>query len=121
MHKVDMIASALGLERVGHIFTSTDQECLMTPEQIRKSADLQNQYSFNHALGYRVPKYVTVVARKKGEEDVVEFECYMISDQGQALERDNCFGHTNDKNAMVLREPADNEMMPTIVTTGKPV
>ena len=93
----------------------------MTPEQIRKSADLQNQYSFNHALGYRVPKYVTVVARKKGEEDVVEFECYMISDQGQALERDNCFGHTNDKNSMVLRKPADNEMMPTIVTTGKPV
>ena len=24
IHKVDMIASALGLERVGHIFTSTD-------------------------------------------------------------------------------------------------
>ena len=93
----------------------------MTPDQIRKSADLQNSYSFEHALGYKVPKYVTVVARKKGEEDIVEFECYMISDQGQALERDNCFGHSKDKKAMVLRQPDANEMMPSIITAGKPV
>lgn len=45
----------------------------------------------------------------------------MISDQGQALERDNCLGHSNNKKEMKLREPADNEMMPPVVTAGKPV
>jgi hypothetical protein len=45
----------------------------------------------------------------------------MISDQGQALERDNCFGHSKDKKAMCLRTPDANEMMPSIITTGKPV
>lgn len=31
-HKVDMIASALNLERVGHIFTTTDNEVMLTPD-----------------------------------------------------------------------------------------
>lgn len=68
-----------------------------------------------------MPKFVTIVARKKGEEDVIEFEAYMISDQGQALERDNCLGHSTDKKKMVIREPSESEMMPTIITAGKNV
>lgn len=67
-----------------------------------------------------MPKYVTIVARKKGEAaDNVELEAYMISDQGQALERDNCFGNSKDKNTMTVREPTENEMMPTVLTKGK--
>jgi len=31
-HKVDMIASALGLEKVGHIFTSTEQDVFLTAD-----------------------------------------------------------------------------------------
>ena len=45
----------------------------------------------------------------------------MISDQGQALERDNCLGNSTDKKKMVLREPGEAEMMPTIITAGKNV
>lgn len=45
----------------------------------------------------------------------------MISDQGQALERDNCLGNSNNKAEMVIREPGEAEMMPTIITAGKNV
>ena len=45
----------------------------------------------------------------------------MISDVGQALERDHVFGNSNEKNKMCVREPDENEMMPSIVTAGKPV
>jgi nuclear protein localization family protein 4 len=37
------------------------------------------------------------------------------------LERDNIFGETDSKKTMVLREPASNEMIPTVMKEGKPV
>ena len=43
----------------------------------------------------------------------------MISDQGQALERDNCLTNSNNKNEMQIREAEYNEMMPAVVTAGK--
>ena len=39
-HKVDMIASALGLERVGQIFTKVDQETILTADEVKRAADL---------------------------------------------------------------------------------
>ena len=39
-HKVDSIASALGLERVGHIFTKIDQETILTGQEVRQAARL---------------------------------------------------------------------------------
>jgi hypothetical protein len=40
----------------------------------------------------------------------------MVSDQCQALERDNIFGNSEQRKKMVLREPAENEMIPSVVT-----
>ena len=37
-HKVDMIASALGLERVGQIFTKVDQETILTADEVKRAA-----------------------------------------------------------------------------------
>lgn len=45
----------------------------------------------------------------------------MISDQGQALERDNVFGSSESRKKMVVRVPNENEMVPSIVTDGKSV
>ena len=40
--QVDFMAESLGLERVGYIFTSLNQEkCFMTSEQLREVARLQ--------------------------------------------------------------------------------
>ena len=38
LHKVDMIATALGLERVGQIFTKVDQDTVLTAEEVKKAA-----------------------------------------------------------------------------------
>ena len=39
-YKVDLIAQALGLERVGHIFTKIDQETYLSSHEIRRCAQL---------------------------------------------------------------------------------
>ena len=41
MHKVDMIASALKLERVGFIFTKMDQETVLTANELKRAAKQQ--------------------------------------------------------------------------------
>ena len=41
LHKVDMIASALGLERVGQIFTKVDQDTILTADEVKKAATNQ--------------------------------------------------------------------------------
>jgi len=45
----------------------------------------------------------------------------MVSDQCQALERDNVFGESESRKKMVLRQPAENEMIPSVVKEGKTV
>ena len=44
----------------------------------------------------------------------------MVSDQAQALERDDVFGETESRKKMILREPGPNEMIPSVVKEGKP-
>lgn len=48
LHKVDMIANTLGLERVGTIFTKIDQETLLTSEEVKKAAQMQQMFSYPH-------------------------------------------------------------------------
>jgi len=47
----------------------------------------------------------------------------MVSDQAQALERDNVFGPSKDKNTMTVREPEDDpdDLVPVIMTKGTDV
>lgn len=79
LHKVDILANTLGLERVGLIFTKIDQETILTADEVKRAATLQQQYSFEHPIGIKVPKFVTVVVSLKGED--VEVNAYMVSDQ----------------------------------------
>jgi len=38
-HKVDMIAAALGLERVGSIFTKVDQDTILSADEVKRAAE----------------------------------------------------------------------------------
>jgi NPL4 family len=73
----------------------------------------------DHPEGYKVSKFVTVVVKPKGDGEI-GIEAYMISDQCQALERDDVFGESESRKKMVLREPKENEMIPSVVMEGKP-
>ena len=46
LHKVDMIATAMGLERVGQIITKVDQDTILSAEEVKKAAQNQAMYSF---------------------------------------------------------------------------
>jgi nuclear protein localization family protein 4 len=78
IHLVDLIASACGLEPIGWIFTKIDQETFLSSHETRKVAQMQEKHSFDHPLGFKVSKYVTVVVQPKGDD--VGVECYMVSD-----------------------------------------
>lgn len=118
LKKVDMIAAALSLERVGWIFTSINQDTFLTSQEIRKVAEFQEQYKVDHPEGYMVSKFITVVVKPKGTGEI-GIEAYMVSDQCQALERDNVFGSSDSRKKMTLREPSSNEMIPALIMEGK--
>ena len=78
-HKVDLIAEVLGLELVGWMFTKIDQQTFLTADEVKKAAKMQFEHSYQHPMGFKVPKYVTVVLQMK--DDDVDVHCYMVSDQ----------------------------------------
>jgi len=64
-------------------------------------------------MGLKVAKFVTVVVKPK--DDDIEINCYMVSDQCQALVDANVFGHSDDRKKLVVREPDSNEMVPAFL------
>lgn len=74
-----------------------------------------------HPEGYKVSKFITVVVKPKGDNQEIGIEAYQVSDQCQALERDNVFGNSESRKKMILREPASNEMIPSVLMEGKTV
>jgi len=57
---------------------------------------------------------VTVVVQPNSKGDV-GVEAYMVSDMGQALERDNVFGTHENRKFMAPRVPGPNDMVPPFV------
>ena len=99
-----MLASALGLEHVGMMFTKIDHDTLLSEKEIRRAAKMQEDYAVDHPVGFKVSKQVTVVC-KKNEFGETDFDAYMVSDMAQALERDSVFGESKDRKKMCVREP----------------
>mmetsp|Transcript_83 Transcript_83/g.160 ORF Transcript_83/g.160 Transcript_83/m.160 type:complete len:225 (+) Transcript_83:1044-1718(+) len=118
-----MVAEALSLERVGHVFTTLNKDkVFMTSSQLRQAAALQQQHIVNHPDGYKVSKFVTVVVQAEDpDKHQIGVECYMASDQCQALERDSVLGESGDPKKMKIREPGHEEAMPAVLQEGAPV
>ena len=64
---VDIIAECLSLEKVGWIYTSLNYESFLTPKEIREIARMQERFSIMHPEGVKVPKFVTIVVKPKGD------------------------------------------------------
>ncbi len=119
--QADMIAEALQLEKVGWIFTSINHDAFLTSNEVRTISRYQEQYKVDHPEDYKVSKFITVVVKPRGDGSETGLECYMISDQCQALERDSIFGESESRKKMVLREGDENEIIPSVVKGGKSV
>ena len=78
--KVNMIAEALTLEKVGWIFTTINHDAFLSSSEVRKVAKLQEQHLVEHPEGYKVSKFVTVVVQPRGDGSETGLEGYMVSD-----------------------------------------
>jgi len=99
-----MLANGLTLERVGWIYTETNNDVVMSDKQVRFAAKYQEKFGVQHESGYQISNFITVILRtdeKKPNE--VKPEVYMISDQGQALERSNLFIESDSRRKMKVR------------------
>ena len=71
-------------------------------------------FSYDHPQGLQVAKFVTVVITLNENEEP-DVNCYMVSDQCQALVNANVFGHSDDRKKLVVRTPEPHEMVPPFV------
>ena len=118
---VDMVAHSLSLQRVGWIYTSLNHESFLTAKEIKEIARMQEKFAVDHPEGVKVPKFVTIVVKPKGDSGESGLDCYMVSDQCQALERDNILQVSDDHKRLHVRKAEEDEMIPAIIQSGKTV
>merc|ERR1719235_546823 len=106
------IAAALGIERIGWVFTTLprDQEHL-TSHEMMKIAALQEQItSDEHYTGYKKSCFVTCVVKPDAENRFTS--AYMVSDQLQAMVRDQILAEPTEPGRLRIREPEKDELLP---------
>eukprot|EP00744_Colponema_vietnamica_P010232 GILI01014484.1.p1 GENE.GILI01014484.1~~GILI01014484.1.p1 ORF type:complete len:309 (+),score=91.53 GILI01014484.1:602-1528(+) len=116
---LDRVTEALGLERIGWIFTSLPREEALTSAEVRMCAQWQNLQTVEHPTGYPVSKFVTVVAKQAADGNIAP-AAFMVSDQCQALERDEVLGDSDSHTVMTLRKADKSDLLPTIMEKGRP-
>ena len=112
---VDKIAEALGFYKLGRIFTSADADVFLTSSDILQMAKLQEENCITHPSGARVSNFVTVKGRVISIQGETSLEASMVSDQCQALVRDNVFSGIKDKSTLIVRKPDKNDVVPSII------
>jgi nuclear protein localization family protein 4 len=124
---VDEIATALGLEKLGFIFTSLgrDSEHLMTSCEVIRAALMQIDNETNaHYTKYVLSKFVTCVTHPNLKEGgKPETDVFMVSDQFCGMVRDrlvetNAKELTNPKRVK-LKKPLPGELLPDVLEAGK--
>lgn len=94
---------------------------MLSEKQVRFAAALQEEMGIRHSSGYPVSKFITIVMRQdKTNPAEVKPEVYMISDQGQTLEREGLFVDSGRRKFMKVRESKDPlDLVPTFVANKK--
>lgn len=124
---VDAVASSLGLERVGFVFTSLgrDPDHLMTSREVLRAAKMQlSNETSEHYTKYTMSKLVTCVTHpnlKDGRNP--QTDAFMVSDQFCGMVRDGLIEsneneQTNPK-GVKLRTPLPGELLPDVLEAGK--
>ena len=98
------VTNGLTLERVGWLFTETNHDVVMSERHVRMAAQLQEQYGVPHGSGYDISNFISVILRPdKNNPNEVHPEVYMVSDQGQALEKADLFVESGSRRKMQVR------------------
>jgi len=86
--QIDILASCLGLEKVGWIFTADHSgDMAMRSNELIQAAKYQLEHQHKHPCGYMVPKFVTFIAKSFPDGNFPAF-AYQASDILGTLIRD---------------------------------
>lgn len=123
--QVDRIAEALGLERIGWIFTTLPLESddqLLSPMEVLRIARFQNEHSTDlHFTKYRLSKFVSCAVRPDASlGGLPSLNPYMVSDQACAMVRDNILSESTDRKHCLVRDAQTNELISDFLVEGKP-
>lgn len=76
----------------------------MSSKYVRMAAQFQEQYRVPHESGYDISNFITVILRPDEKNpNEVKPEVYMVSDQGQALEKSNLFVEPKSRRMMQVK------------------
>jgi nuclear protein localization family protein 4 len=109
---VERIAGALGLQRIGWIFTHLPRDFVLASSELRRAAKFQNAHRVPGVPG---SKFVTLVMRQDAATGEVEPRGFMASDQAMALERDGVLGRCVDPKWVEVRAADKAEVLPAVV------
>jgi nuclear protein localization family protein 4 len=102
--QLNSVVTGLSLERVGWIFTETNHDVVMSEKHVRMAAHFQEQHRVPHESGYDISNFISVILRPDEKNpNEVKPEAYMISDQGQALERSGLFVDSSSRRKMQVK------------------
>jgi nuclear protein localization family protein 4 len=124
---VDTVAEALGLEKLGIIYTSLgrDPEHLMTSREVLRAAKMQIAHeSHEHYTKYVLSKFVTCITHPNLKEGAKpETDVFMVSDQLCGMVRDKLIESNekeqNNPKRVKLRRALPGELLPEVLSAGK--
>ena len=95
----------------------------LNAKETKEAAENQKNYSYQHRVGIKVPKFLTCVMTFKDEVEKYALNCYMVSDQCQALVQANVFAAvTEDESTeLIARKANQDEIVPSFIMSGKTV
>lgn len=117
--QIEEVAKALGLERIGWLFTTRSTDVFLSSEEMMKAAMMQERMRIEHPSGVMCSKQITMVLR--GNEQGVSPEVYMISDQGQSLVRDQIIEAPESRKFLKIKKDEKNKFTPKFLYQGKDV
>ena len=101
---MNAVTTGLTLERVGWIFTDSNHDVVMSAKHVRMAANFQEQFKVPHESGYDISNFISVILRPDEKNpNEVKPEVYMISDQGQALEKASLFVDSGSRRKMQVK------------------
>jgi nuclear protein localization family protein 4 len=120
---IEKMAEALGLERVGWIFTSRGGGSVVSPGQMVMAAQFQNKWLATHACGYKVPKFLSVVCHCDGVTGNIGPQVFMVSDHFGAMVRDGILEDCQTDDAMLRFKDSQTpgNVYPSVLREGKNV
>ncbi|KAF8821950.1 NPL4 family protein [Cardiosporidium cionae] len=120
--KVEAIATQLGLEKIGFIFTHLPRDEFLTAKEVISIAHCQlNSLTNKHFTGYLMNKLVTcTISPDLTSNGEPVANAFMVSDMGMALVRDGLINEdVSNGSRMHLRKAEKQELLPQILESGK--